>query len=567
MYSSIPYGPLRPHPDDMSHAPTYPGSEAGTRRAVHTGREQAATFATMRCLKPYLITSRTSYATLFPMNIERPEGMAVLETMVLVRQPERRWQQIAVSVALGIWVYGCIIYNFTSIGRSIASLCYPWSDLIEQYYEPATIAILLVVIAWRVPRAKMLTAALLAGMIAILYLSYTLCSSMFPMMLLLFLLASVGMDIPKLCRVFFWVSLAALVTIVACDASGIAWFIWTMPKPKEYMCGFAFGTANEFGTFATSIISALVMGFDRKRLGIPLLAACVGGTVFCWYALNYRTGVIVLGLLAVLLITERFIPGLVKLVETPRFFTASLIVALVGFFLLTFAGSGPFLETPFGQFLDDLVSGRVHIVRDGFETLGGLSLFGRPVIFTTGAVDPSLTNAIYPIDNAYARYPIVDGVAMLACYLALFVNTVIQMGRHKHDYLAWVLIGLSLLTFYMETAPTFLFLNCRLLYLTYGLSFQFGGAGESTLPEKTAQPVMLVPPAQPAHAVQAAVQPTQPVQPAPAVQAAPAAQPAQPTRTVFQPMQPAPMVQPDPEDDAFPTPPKKGPAPKHFRTS
>lgn len=287
--------------------------------------------------------------------------------------------------------------------------------------------------------------------------------------LALIILALCEADVKLVVCTFFWAILAALTVIVVVDALCLSSSVWFNPN-GYWVYSYGTGHPNTFGALLYGTVTALVLAIDRDRYRLPLLVCCAATTLFTFFALSCRSAAVLELVLMLALIVEEVFPNWMKRVEASGILNALVAVGTVVLGLLMLAGTKWYgsADGLFGL-VDRLTNARVSNGHVAYQSLGGFTLFGREVVFSSRHASFMQGIPYLLIDSAYSRFGLVYGLVPGVCLLVLFCRVAYVSAGKGGTGLLWAILGLNSLYCAIERYPLLVIWNGVLSVLAWGV--------------------------------------------------------------------------------------------------
>lgn len=383
-----------------------------------------------------------------------------------LRRIRSSWQEALVCLALVVWTFGQVAFDLSRAFEAVSIL----SKLgLGHVYKPLTICILVTVILVRGLHMRPLGYAGIAAAVGVLGVSYLCSDNAWQLVLFLFLLAVRGIRLEVLFRLYLGTVLAALVTVLALSMLPSVTVRYDSPN-GFLVSAYGFGHPNTYGCLLFAITTAMALTFDLRRTWLPLAVLCVACGLCSFFLCSCRSAAVLETGLAIFVVAYGLwhdpIDSLCSRRVT-RIVVAAFPIVLACVLLLLFV---LFLQgNEFAMAVDRMLGARMQQARGVFEQEGGFTLFGRALKGVSMFETYTSTKAFVGVDSTYYRYSLVEGIASMVCWAIVYVRAMLkrESGRSKTVFMA--LAALYSLYFITETSPTFLALNCSLLFLSEGV--------------------------------------------------------------------------------------------------
>lgn len=389
-----------------------------------------------------------------------------MRTQQVIKYLRSNWQEALVAAALFLWVFGQLLFSFSSVVGSRPRIA---GMGIDSFYKPLVMCALAVVIIVR--RKSMRPAMYVAlGCVAVVFcISFLRTEESQFLVLLVFLVAIQGMRIRVLFRSMLAGMLAALVVVLLLGMLGSSTVRYDSPNGFLVSC-YGFVHPNSYGCLLFGITTTMVLSFDLKRTWLPLAVLCLGSAACTLLLLSCRTAAVLQVALAVFCLAYGLAHGPIDALcahRATRVVIAAIPIALVIAYvalLVAFVNGNEFAAA-----VNSVIGHRMSQAAETFAS-SGFTLFGRPFEGVSMFESYQSTKAFASIDSAYYRGALVNGIASMICCAILYVRSVLSDG-HKDWPWASILVIALLYSLYLttETAPTFVTINASLLFLTAGV--------------------------------------------------------------------------------------------------
>ena len=391
---------------------------------------------------------------------------------LVLRRIRTNWQEALVCLALVVWTFGQVAFDLSKAYESISFLS---KFGLGHVYKPLTICILVTVILVRGLHMRPLGYVGIAAAVGVLGVSYLCADNAWQLALFLFLLAIRGIRLEVLFRYYLVTVLAALVMVLALSMLPSVTVRYDSPN-GFLVSAYGFGHPNTYGCLLFAITTAMVLAFDLRRTWLPLAVLCVACSLCSFFLFSCRSvTVLEMGLAVFVVAYGLWRDPMDSLCSRRgvRIAVAAFPIVLACVLLLLFV---LFLQgNEFAMTVDRMLGARMQQARGVFEQEGGFTLFGRALRGVSMFETYTSTKAFVGVDSTYYRYSLVEGVASMVCWAVVYVRAMLK-GETKRSKTVFMAIAvLYSLYFITETSPTFLALNCSLLFLSEGIH---AGEGE-----------------------------------------------------------------------------------------
>lgn len=251
----------------------------------------------------------------------------------------------------------------------------------------------------------------------------------------IFLLAAKDAEPDDVIRLAFWSQLVCFVFTVSASLLGL---LEEERFFRENLLRYALGYShpNVLGMMVLQLMCCLVY-LRRNRIGLPLVALCLGAAVFAWAVPNSRASAIALGLLAVLCVYRMAQPHLPD--NLGKAAGWCLTLGAIGIALFTVILSLTYRPQGLWLIFNRLFSGRLELSHQIFEVYG-LPVLGTPLAPPQADIVVNGQPFRMPVlDSSYIQLLLRFGVPVYFLWTGLFFGAMRSLRRKNQVILLGIL--------------------------------------------------------------------------------------------------------------------------------
>ena len=277
------------------------------------------------------------------------------------------------------------------------------------------------------------------------------------------IVAVAGIDLDRLCKVYFLTVMPILIIIVLLSLVGLEYNMDSIPNSR-LVFSYGFSHPNQIGGLLFSAIGAMAFTcWDKPSWKAPLILA-VAAAVFSYVSLSSHASAGLLATLALVILVGH-VPKISRVTNIPRKAYIAILVVVPLCFLGLMLVCTAFYDAgnPVCEWLNKFIHGRPNHAHEYYVSNHGFTHLGREYV-STSSYHSGLPFA--SVDSGYDKLAMVYGLFTMYVLIVTYLACVWKTAFHKKRFFIMCVFLMNSAYLLVESIPLFVTANFGVLFLS-----------------------------------------------------------------------------------------------------